>query len=519
MKSRDIYRLYQDGHPREVILRAFREVSLDDSDELYEGYTPLHLACLYTDTEAVQILLERGAETNVRDANGSTPVHLLGLITGRETDEDKLKEITLMLLEHNANVLRSGKKSTALMEAVRNRHFKMAEAIIDSGVRVDSTDCNGENILFGFCAVYGHIQKDIRYARKELDEAVRHHHSESSIEQIRGKIAGLEKDDATVCRLVRRLIEEGKVDPEDKSDCGRTAWDEALDNKAMKIAAILSGGDPDIDKLSAMHGNMDIFQAMYRQNMEALEAVLCSGTDLQTVCVHKEMDEFAGKSPLGCAFCWFDYIKDAPAVILNGGADPNYRFPDEETAFSTWVSKDYRCRDSHIYVGLLDLMRQKGWNPELPVDKEGNTALALACRYTGYRLGKTAVNYLLKSKADPNVSNLFGQTPMMILFGARPVYGNNTPYSRSVSSEDLTGILEKLLDAGGDPDKTDNWGNTVLHYMAAGCHDNMAKEIIELLTDFKFPDVNVVNNDGKTALDIAADCNNDNFIRLLLKYS
>ena len=37
-------------------------------------------------------------------------------------------------------------------------------------------------------------------------------------------------------------------------------------NKAMKIAAFLSGSDPDVDELSALHGNMDIFQAMYMKD-------------------------------------------------------------------------------------------------------------------------------------------------------------------------------------------------------------------------------------------------------------
>ena len=42
---------------------------------------------------------------------------------------------------------------------------------------------------------------------------------------------------------------------------------------------------------------------------------------------------------------------------------------------------------------------------------------------------------------------------------------------------------------------------------------------IELLLDFKLPDVNAVNNEGNTAMDVAADYNNDNLVRLLLKYS
>lgn len=36
---------------------------------------------------------------------------------------------------------------------------------------------------------------------------------------------------------------------------------------------------------------------MYMKDMEALDAILRSGADLQTVCEHKDMYDFEGKSP------------------------------------------------------------------------------------------------------------------------------------------------------------------------------------------------------------------------------
>lgn len=514
----ELYEMYRHRRPATEIHEAFREVPLDDRDGMYDDRTPLHVACMFADPEAVKILLGRGADPNVKDGKGNAPLFTLGRYACVD-DEGQIRDTASGLLEAGANVPRSGRDSTALIEAVRHRHFGMAQTIIDSGARANSTDSNGENVLFGLCAASDDIKRDIRYAKKELDEAVQYRYPESKTEEIRARIARLEAEDETAYRLARRLVEEGRTDPEDRSNSGKTAWDAAIENKAMKIAAILSGSDPDIDRLSALHGNMDIFQAMYSKNMEALDAILRSGADLQTVCEHKEMYDFEGKSPLACAFSWFDTIQDAPAMILNSGADPNYRFPNEETAFSTWVGKDYFCKDTDAYTGLLDLMKEKGWNPELPVDKEGNTALALSCRHTGYRLGKTAFSYLLKGKADPNAANLSGQTPMMILFGGHKAGGNYVPYGWPAGSDDPAEILERLLEAGADTDRTDNRGNTLLHYVAACCRDSMAQKTVELLLDFKLPDVNAVNNEGKTAMDVATDYNNDNLIRLLLKYS
>lgn len=45
MKYSDIYRLYSTNQPEDAIHQALREVPVDDSDEQYEGRSPLHLAC------------------------------------------------------------------------------------------------------------------------------------------------------------------------------------------------------------------------------------------------------------------------------------------------------------------------------------------------------------------------------------------------------------------------------------------------------------------------------------------
>ena len=221
MKYSDIYRLYSTSQPKDAIHQALREVPVDDSDEQYEDRSPLHLACQYGDTEGVKILLERDAEPNTKDANGSTPIHILGRTSAGCADEDKLKEIAVMLIEQGANIPRSAKNTTALIECIRNRHFKMAEAIIDSGARVNSTDLNGENVLFGFCAASGDIRRDIRFAKKELDESVQYRYPENKIEEIRSRIARLEDDGETAYRLARRLVEEAKADPEFHKELAR----------------------------------------------------------------------------------------------------------------------------------------------------------------------------------------------------------------------------------------------------------------------------------------------------------
>ena len=44
------------------------------------------------------------------------------------------------------------------------------------------------------------------------------------------------------------------------------------------------------------------------------------------------------------------------------------------------------------------------------------------------------------------------------------------------------------------------------------------KEAVGLVMDFGKPDVNAVNNEGKTALDIATEKNDESLVKFLLKY-
>ena len=45
---------------------------------------------------------------------------------------------------------------------------------------------------------------------------------------------------------------------------------------------------------------------------------------------------------------------------------------------------------------------------------------------------------------------------------------------------------------------------------------SIGKEMAELLFDFGDPKLGHVNNDGKTALEIATDLNNEEFVKFLL---
>ena len=56
---------------------------------------------------------------------------------------------------------------------------------------------------------------------------------------------------------------------------------------------------------------------------------------------------------------------------------------------------------------------------------------------------------------------------------------------------------------------TDKNGNTPLHYAAKNYHKTTGTELAGLLFEFGDPRPDAVNNEGKTALEIATEANNE----------
>ena len=525
MTCKEIYNLHAFRAKESDLHDAYWDVPLDSRDETHKNNTSLHTACYFADITAVGILLDRGMDVNVKNDDGDTPLCVLARRNPCPNDA-VFADIAGLLLSKGARVPRSGKDTTALIEAVRNRHFLMADILLESGNRIDSTGSGGDNVLHVLCLSAGLIADDIRRAERRIADFSERWYSEESKQETVDELENLREADRQCCHTARLLLESGQIDPEEKNDSGKMPFDIASENGARKIGALLSGQDPETDELAALAGGLDIFQALWYKDEAAWDALLRSGVETQTVCEDKNLSDFQGKSPLGCALSWNNY--PAAEMLLRGGADPNFKDSEERTAFAVWMNEKKCCTENkEECLHFLQCLTECGWNPESPADKEGNTALSVACRRAGSELGNWAVRYLVKNGADVNAANMQGQTPAMNLYGGCFWNGNipriagfprSYPYGGRSCTEEDAEILEILLEAGADINAKDKWGNTLLHYIAASSIRG-AKEAAALVTDFGTPDVNAVNNEGKMALDIAAEKNNETLVKFLLKYS
>jgi len=134
--------------------------SKDDS-----GYTPLHLAAQYGQTEAARLLLVKGADVNAKDHYGFAPLHEAAL-NGRT-------ELAELLLTNGADVnAKATYDYTPLHAAAWEGHKKAIELLIAKGADINAR-MRGSWTPLLFAAWYGHWEAAELLIAKGADVNVR----------------------------------------------------------------------------------------------------------------------------------------------------------------------------------------------------------------------------------------------------------------------------------------------------------------------------------------------------------
>ncbi|WP_267394869.1 MULTISPECIES: ankyrin repeat domain-containing protein [unclassified Sphingomonas] len=97
------------------------------------GKGALHLLVSHSNSLFFQYLLQKGADPNIRDSAGNTPL-ILAAQAGRE-------DLVQLLLAYKANInLGNSAGQTPLIVAVNNRDAAVTRLLIDKGADPDQTD-------------------------------------------------------------------------------------------------------------------------------------------------------------------------------------------------------------------------------------------------------------------------------------------------------------------------------------------------------------------------------------------
>lgn len=123
------------------------------------GETPLFLAVRSKSLDAIQILLEAGANVNAQNLQGDTPLHtniFVGMtktqpyLTDRSRDKNEklTNSIIKLLLKYKANVdIQNKSGETPLFLAIRSRIFADVEILVNSSANVNVQNTDGDTPL------------------------------------------------------------------------------------------------------------------------------------------------------------------------------------------------------------------------------------------------------------------------------------------------------------------------------------------------------------------------------------
>ncbi|XP_023313720.1 ankyrin-3-like [Trichogramma pretiosum] len=420
-----------------------RPVQLDAQNK--EGNSALHLAVIRGNKKAIELLLRRGARSNLANAEGLTPLLLICKIyhdadddeDDEENDDDNesLAEMFFRINEEKHQLVQvnvqDNQGNTPLILAMDRGDENLMELLLRRGADPNTTDKEGSSPLHVICnrADYG-----------EDDDV------------------GLIKSFFKINQELNRSV---LVDVRDEQ--GRTPLHLALWWGLKRIAKFLlrRGADPNsVDEKGStpLHNicdssNTDLLRMFFRINDELNQRVEINVRDNKS-----------GNTPLHEALEWGG--KENPRMLLERGADINL------TNDQGWSALHVVCMRSEgddDQVPQMFFEMTEGLQQSVRVnaqDNEGNTPLNFALQ----RYDKKTAELMLRRGADPNLVNAEGSTALHVI----------CRYYRH--ADVLTKMLLEICDELNRPvqlDALDKSGRTPLQWAVL----NISADAVDVLLD------------------------------------
>ena len=433
----------------------------DFIDSLLAGASRLHRAAATQSPHQIGDLLERGADPNVRNWRGETPLH---------------------------------------RAAIRNPDLEVSRALIDAGADVNAHDQRGATPLHRAAVAASPARTDLLIqagadagARDNSGATPLHHAAEGGHQE-------------TMVRLI-----EGGADVNAQDQAGRTPLHVAVEKgwSDSTQALLERGADPNVPDNA---GDIPLHLAYAAERQDLVNPLLEAGANLEArdqadrvpiQHLHDPDDDGSrGEHEMEARANDDSERRDTWRLPLRLRTSPaEYERIQKEVnpADSEGRTPLHRAAGNASDIHTHRLLHQ-GADPDI-TDKEGRTPLHDAA---GRLDGAETVERLLLAGANPNVS----QDPR-----------GNTPLHIAVRYDNEQSV-NHLLDRGANVRVADKEGRTPLHIAASNCEPGITARLLRAGAD-----PNVRDNAGRTPLDVAKDrrdrldpsLRNDEAVRLLEK--
>ena len=432
-----------------------------------DGSTALHWAAYSGNAEMVQLLLSRGADVKAKTRlGGITPL----MMAAKNGDVPIIK---LILAGKGDVVSPNANGTTPLMLAAASGKAEAVKLLLDRGADVNARDStNGQTALM-FAAAQGRLD-----AIKTLIES---------------------KADANVATKVSPIIsmtERYKQQTQGKGNRGITG----------------EGGRSDV---TAMGGMTALMFAAREGYLDSVRALVAAGADVNKV------NEADNTSVLTLAIV--NGRIDIAKLLLDRGANPNlssktglaplYATVDAQWPERTWYPPPSDNEEKTTHLELLKALLDKGADPNARLGKKqwyrtfhgdwadpaGATPFWLAAKANDV----AAMKILIAAGANPSIPTTKGVSPLMVAagYGIEPQVTNFAPRAR------LAALKYLLEECGADVNGRDSQGYTPLHGAALTADHEVIRYLIAMGGDITARADNVFGGEGQA--DKKADSGGD----------
>lgn len=442
----------------EEVMRLLLHAGCDINAQSAHGETVL-LHCLHAEIPLVPFLLENGADPNIREKRGGTPMHFFHRPL-------KNPEWFKALMAHGGrlDIIRPDGGDTPLHHYAKNCELGDLSLFKTFVSDWNITDAKGNSLLHAAIQVHHRDNPTVKALLElGLDPNQRNHDGQQPIHMVKGSGELLEE------RL--NLI------------CGAGADLEARDNQGRTLLA------------NSIHG-----RPSYDYN-GFIPSLISRGANINA-------QDYEGKTALTYLIKSHSFKSEHVDFLLSQGADLEITDYKGDSFLHHLTANYATVNDDTVLLAILKFIKM-GISPTRK-NFQGRTPLHALCGHVSDHHfaatdegGKYAIDLLLDAGFDEAIN-------MADNHGIRPIH-----LAASVS-EILVG---KLIARGADPTVTTSYDRSLLHIAAIARQSNVVGLLLDYYASENMLDlVNAQSKDGRTPLHLACRSGRSETVSLLLAH-